>query len=988
MTRPGTRTCICFVGELVGSIPRTGNGLYRVLQEQDVSAAAVEEDKVTFMELHRRMGHIAPSAAKRLIENGFITGLRLDTSSEEPTFCESCIYAKAVRKSIPKERTSEHRTEFGDEVHTDVWGPAPKATLGARRYYVTFTDDATRYTHLYLLRTKDQAFEAYCKYEAWCATNKDRKIKVLHSDRGGEYLSKEFSAHLKAAGTRRKLTVHDTPEENGIAERINRTIPERARAMLHASGLPKFLWGEAMKHSTFLKNRTSTRALEGKTPYEALNRQKPNLRGLHEWGCRVWVHDPSGSKLEPRAREGRWVGYDSESKGSRVYWPSKKTITVERSVYFDDTRSSDVRLEGENLEISGGQSNEPISDSPAAPEASSSSTPAVASIPEPPKPEPSPLTTPPVDAPNPPEAAADAPESGGNESGGNESEPETGRGKRVRKPSARVRSLLAGEGRSSHWRSDPVVARGIRVPPAVVEDAMREGESDEVEDVHALVMETSDAEALEPRTLAEARRGRTGRAGTWVMENAPSGANVVGSKWVFKAKKDAAGNVVRHKARLVAQGFSQVPGVDYFDTYAPVAKLPSMRTVLALATQQDLELHQIDIKGAYLNGELTADEVIYMKHPPGYTPADAEGRVLRLRKTLYGLKQSGRRWYQKLTWIFVDRLGLVRCQVDQAVFYRRDESSTLIVAVHVDDCTIAATSKELVESFKAKVREFVEVTDLGELHWLLGIEVKRDRDARTIHLSQHSYIDSIIRRFNLEDAKPVPHLRLPEYAIMRDVPYREAVGALMYASLATRPDISFAVSTLSRFSTNPGPVHWDAVKRVFRYLKGTRELWLTYGDAERVLSGYADADGNAAEDRHAISGYAFMVNGGAVSWSSKRQEIIALSTTEAEYVAATHAAKEALWLRSLIAEIFEPIAGATTLFGDNQSAIALTQDHQYHARTKHIDIRYHFIRWIVENGSLRLIYCPTDEMVADTLTKALPSAKVKHFASELGLCTV
>jgi hypothetical protein len=220
---------------------------------------------------------------------------------------------------------------------------------------------------------------------------------------------------------------------------------------------------------------------------------------------------------------------------------------------------------------------------------------------------------------------------------------------------------------------------------------------------------------------------------------------------------------------------------------------------------------------------------------------------------------------------------------------------------------------------------------------------------------------------------------------MRDIPYHEAVGSLMYASLGTRPDISFAVQTVSRFSTKPGWAHWESVKWIFRYLKGTNDLWLSYGGTRAELTGFADADGNMAEDRHAISGYAFLLHGGAVSWSAKRQEIISLSTTESEYVAATHAAKEVLWLRSLITQLFSLNLDPTTLFSDNQPAIALSQDHQYHARTKHINIRFHFIRWIIEQGSLQLIYCPTDDMIADTLTKALPSAKVKHFASQLGL---
>jgi hypothetical protein len=213
------------------------------------------------------------------------------------------------------------------------------------------------------------------------------------------------------------------------------------------------------------------------------------------------------------------------------------------------------------------------------------------------------------------------------------------------------------------------------------------------------------------------------------------------------------------------------------------------------------------------------------------------------------------------------------------------------------------------------------------------------------------------------------------------------VGSLMYPAIGTRPDIAFAVTTLSQFNDNPGWVHWEGVKRMFKYLMGTRQWALTYSRERHGLKGFTDADGASQPHRHAISGYAFLIDGGAVSWSSKKQPLVTLSTTEAEYVAATHAAKEGVWLRRLIGELYRPLMQPTTLFSDSQSAIALTKDGHYHARTKHIDIRYHFIRYVIESGLIQLIYCPTDEMTADTLTKALPSAKAKHFATALGLLT-
>jgi len=313
----------------------------------------------------------------------------------------------------------------------------------------------------------------------------------------------------------------------------------------------------------------------------------------------------------------------------------------------------------------------------------------------------------------------------------------------------------------------------------------------------------------------------------------------------------------------VAQGFSQIGGVDYDDTYAPVAKLSSSRVLIALTNRLHLMLHQIDIKGAYLNGVLREDEVLYMRQPPGYTAPDAGRRVLCLQKALYGLKQARRRWYQTFTCILSD-LGFSQCSVDQAVYYKPNAKvgECVVIAVHIDNCTIATSNAKLVEDFKRGLSKNVEVTDLGELHWMLGIEVKQDRKAGTIHLSQWAYIDAILRCFNFTDLKPLSLLMdvqsrltskqspntLAEFAAMRNIPYREAVGALNWATLATHPDISFAVSTVACFSTNPGPAHWEAVKRIFRYLTGTRDLWLSYGEQEHALLGYTDADGSMAED--------------------------------------------------------------------------------------------------------------------------------------------
>ena len=616
-------------GNYVGNIPKTSRGLYRVDHEPDSVNEALEQ--LTLDQFHRRMGHISPEVARKLVTKGFVTGVSLDeTESGNPFFCESCVYAKATRKPVFKVRQGDRATEFGGEIHTDLWGPAPVATKSGRRYYITFTDDMTRLTHLHLLRTKAEAFMAYKDFEAWCKTQLNASVKILHSDRGGEYRGKEFILHLKSKGTKEKLTVHDTPAHNGVAERRNRTIVERIRALLHASGLPKYLWGEAARHVVWLMNRTTTKAISEKTPYEAAFGKKPNLSEVREWGEKVWVRVEGGTKLGGRVCEGRWLGFDEKSNGVRVYWPDKQTVSIERNIYFDKTIASVQQLEGEDWEFVKSQTD------------LKSNTP----VPKPSEPVMLENPTPTIDD-QPPEHEEII------------SEPEIPQ-KRVRKPTQRLKDLLEGRAVVSDRPNAPKIPIGVQLPTENVDEVVLEGERTAdlmmMVDEYAMVADASEMEGLEPRSLAEAKRRPDWlqweraideelevlkKAGTWRLVDAPPEANIVGSKWVFRAKKDAAGNVVRYKARLVAQGFSQVPGVDYFDTFAPVAKLASIRAALAVAAVNNMEIHQIDIKGAYLNGKLTSDEQIYMAQPPGYHAPDSAGKVCHLIKTLYGLKQSG-----------------------------------------------------------------------------------------------------------------------------------------------------------------------------------------------------------------------------------------------------------------------------------------------------------------------------------------------------------
>ena len=504
------------------------------------------------------------------------------------------------------------------------------------------------------------------------------------------------------------------------------------------------------------------------------------------------------------------------------------------------------------------------------------------------------------------------------------------------------------------------------------------------------------AESREWSEAIDAEIKQLERLGTWELVLAPAGANIINSGFVLTRKRDASGKISSYKARFVGKGYSQVYGVDYYETFAPSVKMSSQRLLLSYSAREDWELHQIDVKGAYLNAKL--DETIYIKPPHGYLKPGDEGKVCRLLKGLYGIKQAGRQWYLELSTTFA-KLGLLRSHADHSVFYRHGNNS-IIIAVSTDDMILAAKSLRTIEKLKDDLRQRYKISDLGELHWLLGVEVKRDRKNRLIHLSQRAYIETVLKEFNLSDSTTLsipaepgtilgPHQSpktATEFKEMEDIPYARGVGKLMYYYVATGPQIGYIIRILTQFMSNPGRAHWEALKRVMRYMKGVKDMWLTLGSSDEGLEGFTDSDFGSQADRHSISGYAFRFHGGAISWSSKRQSLIALSTTEAEYIAGTHAAKEAIWLRLLISEILSPTSLPTPIFCDNNGAISLAKDNTtFHPRTKHIDIRYHYIREKVQNRDITVIRVGTSENIADIFTKALPRLKFEGLCHLLGI---
>ena len=470
--------------------------------------------------------------------------------------------------------------------------------------------------------------------------------------------------------------------------------------------------------------------------------------------------------------------------------------------------------------------------------------------------------------------------------------------------------------------------------------------------------------------------------GTWDVVPRPKGMNIIGSKWVLRVKRNADGSVCKFKARFVARGFSQVFGEDYFETFSPVTQCTSIRCLVALAAQHGWKLYQMDVCSAFLNADV--QEEIYVRPPPGME-GEMSGQVLRLRKSLYGLKQAPRNWNGLLD-SFLLSVGLKKSAADPCLY---SNGHQVMVTVWVDDLILTGAHQQRINKLKTQLSNRFKMKDEGELNWCLGMRIITHQDGH-ITMDQEQYIKTMLARFKMSECKPASTpaalgVRLlkqdgpqtkSEIADMKQVPYRAAVGSLLYASIRTRPDIASAVRAVAKFSNNPGKKHWTAVKRIFRYLKGTTSFGISFSRGKSQLVGYCDSDwANDPESRKSVSGYVFLLAGGPVSWKSKAQNSVALSSCEAEYMAAASAAQEAIHLRRLMASVGQSMSSATIMLEDNQGCIALAHNPVHHSRSKHIDLRAHFIREKVAQGVVDLKYIPTDKQLADILTKPLGPIK-------------
>lgn len=490
------------------------------------------------------------------------------------------------------------------------------------------------------------------------------------------------------------------------------------------------------------------------------------------------------------------------------------------------------------------------------------------------------------------------------------------------------------------------------------------------------------------------------RMSAWRLVSLPPGRSTIGCRWVFKIKSIVDGHIQKYKARLVAKGFTQIPGIDFTETFSPTVKLQSLRIIFALAAYFNLELHQLDVVAAFLYGFL--NEEIFMALPEGLEVSDPT-QVCLLQRSIYGLKQAARMWYERFHFALLN-IGFISTSADNNVYILRRDSQVLILALYVDDTILASSSPALLVSVKTLLSQEFRMTDLGEAYHVLGMHIQRNRDAGWLRLNQSHYITQKLQQFNLATCKPsttpfafgchLSHAQFPttpvETQSMSNIPYQSATGSLMWAMICSRPDIAFSVSTVSQFMSNPGPEHWTAVKRIFRYLRGTTSYFLQYQRSSSPfhLQGFSDASyADNVYTRKSTSGFCFQLAGGTISWSSRKQKTVALSSTESKYMALANASSEAIWLRRLLSDLGYR-QKTTELFCNNRSAIALISTTKYHDRSKHIDVKYHYIKDQVSSGDISIHHISTQEMTADLFTKGLNKGLHQKHTTALGLSSI
>ena len=938
------------------------------------------------MEFHRTLGHPGEEITRQTAR---MAGIQL-SGTWSP--CVHCSEARVRRYAVPKSTDCRDERRAG-RLFVDLSGPFHETSLAGMRYAMLCVDDFSRYKFVRFLRKKSDATEGLRDIINDDIAPQGLQIGIVRTDGGGEF-DGQFQTFLSERGIKRERTPPHTPQYNGVAERALGILRDKTVALLRGvtEGKSDRLWAEAMNFACQMSNRCVTSSLSGSTsPYELWFGRRPQLDNIPTFGALGYLRRflPE-HKLAPRGAKcimlGLAEGFPRET--FRVRDLNTGKVLFRQAVTWHPPPSE-----------------EPRSRSPGSATKHRRHVPRHSGI--------TGFTPQPGHLETIPETNEE-----GETSNQPDEEPEHGDSDAVSDVSDAASDVSevsevsdeSGEDQDDEAREVTAAVRKLYnsftgMPYPLTESRTRSGRTND-HDASSTALHTVDYRGNpsrhldpEPTNISEARAspewphwetaikreldGQIAR-GVWQLTDRPKGKTVLGTKMVFKRKLDQHGRIEKYKCRLVAQGFRQVKGVHYIESSSPTPAQASIRMVFGIIATLGWEARQLDVDMAYLEADV--EEEIYIELPE--TCRESKSQVGLLKKAMYGLIHAGLLWSKKFG-TELKKKGFERSQADPCVFRRVLRGRVVvIIVVYVDDLLVVSASKRDEEQALEDLHSCFPIKDLGEPSHYLGYSITRDRDAGTLKVDQRQYVQEIAERFGITKTSAIPTAAGrkalskadgpqtdAEVDEMRQVPYREAVGALMWAATMTRPDISYAAHQLAKFNENPGPAHWKAVKKALQYLWRTKDMGITYGKepgGNIKLSAWVDADyGTCPDTRRSVSGGAVMMGKGAISWFSRIQKATAAASSEAEYVALSEIVNEIRFLRQVKEFMAPPIDTDIQIHEDNEGAIKMAKNRFSSKRTRHVDVKHHIVRDTVEEGVVDIKHVRSEEQHADVLTKAL-----------------
>lgn len=912
---------------------------------------------------HLRLGHPNVNTLRLVLQN---CNLSFSNKTHE-FFCSACCMGKAHRLHSPSSHTTyNHPLEL---VYCDLWGPSPQPSTQGFTYYISFVDAFSKFTWLYLLKSKAEALGVFKQFKSLVELQLGFSIKAVQTDWGGEF--RPFNKFLTDLGIVHRVICPHTHHQNGVVERKHRHIVDLGLTLLSQASLPLTYWDYAFPTAVFLINRLPSAAIQFQVPYSMLFHTTPDYKFLRVFGCACFplLRPYHSHKLDFRSQECLFLGYSTSHKGYKCLSPCGK-LYISKDVLFNESRFPYVELF-----------------SPPSPPTSSGNSPATqhcassleslfstVSLPKP-----VPLTAVPFSP------AVDISPASTTSPRQSVSSPES-------TPAPAV-SPLPLTPPSLPTNAVPINSKPVNQHP--MQTRAKSGFIQPRQHFTLLLTHT------EPKSVKQALTDDNWKAAmqsefdalcknnTWSLVPLPPNRQSIGCKWVFRIKENPDGSISRYKARLVAKGFHQKQGFDFNETFSPVVKPVTIRLILTMALTHKWSIQQLDVNNAFLNGLL--HEEVYMDQPPGFITSDSS-LVCRLHKALYGLKQAPRQWFERLQAALL-KLQFKPSKCDPSLFIFASHGSTVYLLVYVDDIIITSNNTTLLTSIINKLNSDFSLKHLGNLDYFLGIEVKPSAQG-SMFLTQTKYVRDLLQRTNMAGSSSVTTpmqsscklTKLGSPALADPYMYRSVVGALQYATI-TRPDIAYAVNKVCQFMSHPLESHWVAVKRILRYLQGTIQYGLHLSpytsSSPPSLQVFCDADwASDPDDRRSTSGAAIYFGGNLVSWWSKKQPVVARSSTEAEYRSLAQATADLLWLQTLLSELCVSTQQPLVLC-DNQSAVMLAHNPIMHSRTKHMEIDLFFVREKVIAKQIRVAHIPGVDQIADALTKPLSSTKFLELRHKL-----